>query len=292
MTRPTIITCAVTGNMTTRDHHPKLPVTPEEIATAAIEAASAGAAIAHIHVRDPETGRGSMDVALYREVVERIRDSGADILINLTTGEGGRFRPSDDDPRVAAAGSTLVHPERRVAHVIELKPDICSLDLNTMFSGTAVVINTPRNVSIMARAIRDAGVKPELEVFDSGDIHLGAALIAEGILDEPTLFQIVLGVKYGASPTPRTLGYLTSILPENCEWAAFGIGRMEYPMLAQAWLLGGHVRVGMEDNVYIEKGVLADSNAQLVEKAVHIIQQLGGTVATTEQAREILKLSR
>ena len=141
MTQSTIITCAVTGNMTTREHHPRLPITPKEIADAAIGAAGAGAAIVHIHVRDPETGRGTMDVKRYQEVVERVRDSGADVLINLTTGEGGRFRPSDDEPKVAAPGSTLTHPEKRVAHVVELKPDICSLDLNTMFSGTAVVIN-------------------------------------------------------------------------------------------------------------------------------------------------------
>jgi len=291
MKSPTIITCAVTGNMTTREHHPELPVTPREIADAAIGAARAGAAVVHIHVRDPETEKGTMEVRYYREVVERIRDSGTDVLINLTTGEGGRFRPSDDDPKVAAPGSTLTHPEKRVEHVVELKPDICSLDLNTMFSGSAVVINTPRNVTIMANAIYEAGVKPELEVFDTGDIHLGHALIKEGVLREPTLFQIVLGVKYGANASPQTLAYLTSILPNNSQWAAFGIGRMEYPMLAQAWLLGGHVRVGMEDNVYIEKGVLATDNAQLVTKAAHIIDELGGTIATTAQAREILEIS-
>ena len=291
MTNPTIITCAVTGNMTTREQHPRLPITPREIADAAIGAAGAGAAIVHIHVRDPETGRGTMNVEYYREVVERIRDNATDVLINLTTGEGGRFRPSDDEPRVAAPGSTLTHPEKRVAHVVELKPDICSLDLNTMFSGAAVVINTPRNVTIMAKAIYEAGVKPELEVFDTGDIHLGRALIDEGVLREPTLFQIVLCVNYGANPSTQTLAYLTSLLPKDCQWAAFGIGRMEYPMLAQAWLLGGHVRVGMEDNVYIKKGVLAKDNAELVTKAAHIIDELGGTVATTSQAREILGLA-
>jgi uncharacterized protein (DUF849 family) len=291
MTRPTIITCAVTGNITTREHHPRLPVTPKEIAEAAIGAARAGAAVVHIHVRDPETGRGTMKLEYYREVVERIRDSGVDVLINLTTGEGGRFRPSDDDPKVAAPDSTLTHPEKRVAHVVELKPDLCSLDLNTMFSGTAVVINTPKNVTVMAKAIYEAGVKPELEVFDTGDIHLAKALIDQGVLHAPTLFQIVLGVKYGANPSPQTLAYLVSILPENSQWAAFGMGRMEYPMLAQAWLLGGHVRVGMEDNVYIKKGVLTEDNAELVRKAIHIIDELGGVVATTPQAREMLGLS-
>jgi uncharacterized protein (DUF849 family) len=266
-------------------------VTPKEIAEAAIGAARAGAAVVHIHVRDPETGRGTMKLEYYREVVERIRDSGVDVLINLTTGEGGRFRPSDDDPKVAAPDSTLTHPEKRVAHVVELKPDLCSLDLNTMFSGTAVVINTPKNVTVMAKAIYEAGVKPELEVFDTGDIHLGKALIDQGVLHAPTLFQIVLGVKYGANPSPQTLAYLVSILPENSQWAAFGMGRMEYPMLAQAWLLGGHVRVGMEDNVYIKKGVLTEDNAELVRKAIHIIDELGGVVATTPQAREMLGLS-
>jgi len=287
--KKTIITCAVTGNIVTREHHPKLPVTPEEIAVAAIDAARAGAAIVHIHVRDPESGKPSMRVDLYRQVFERIRNS-SDVIVNLTTGEGGRFTPSDDDPRVAAEGTTLTTPERRVAHVVELRPEICSLDFNTMVSGRNVVINTPRNVRLMAEAIVSAGVKAELEVFDSGHIHMAKDLIAEGVLPGPHLFQIVTGVKYGAASTPQTIMYLQSLLPADCEWTAFGLGRMEFPIAAQAFLLGGHVRVGFEDNVFIRKGELARDNAQLVEKAVRLLRELGGEPASSNEAREILGL--
>jgi uncharacterized protein (DUF849 family) len=289
---PTILSCAVTGNITTRAQHPALPVTPQEIADACVDAAKAGAAIAHIHVRDPASGAPSMALELYREVVERIRDSGVDVLINLTTGPGGRFVPSADDPKVAAPGTTLLPPDRRVEHIVALRPDICSLDLNTMWSGSSVVINTPANVARMAQLIREAGAKPELEVFDSGDIHLAHKLLEDGVLAGPALFQIVLGVRYGFASTPATLAYARSLLPADAHWAAFGIGRMEFPMLAQAFLLGGHVRVGLEDNIYIAKGKLAPSNAALCEKAVRIVRDLGGEVASADEARAILGLKR
>ncbi|SMF38845.1 Uncharacterized conserved protein, DUF849 family [Tistlia consotensis] len=289
-TRRTIVSCAVTGNITTREQHPRLPVTPAEIAQAALEAAEAGAAIAHIHVRHPETGRPSMEIAHYREVYERIRAKNAELIVNLSTGEGGRFVPGEAEPRIAAEGTTLTTPQARVAHVVALRPDICSLDFNTMFSGRSVVINTPRNLSIMAGLIRGAGVKPELEVFDSGDIHLANDFLAEGKLDRPPFFQLVTGVKYGAAATPETLLYLRSLLPADAAWSAFGIGRFEFPMLAQSFLLGGQVRVGLEDNVYLERGVLARDNAQLVEKAVGIVRLLGGEVATAAEARARLGL--
>jgi uncharacterized protein (DUF849 family) len=292
MADKTIITCAVTGNITKPEQHPDLPITPAEIARAAIDAAKAGAAIAHIHVRDPATGAPSMELAHYREVVERIRASDTDLIINLTTGPGGRFVPSDDDPKVAAAGSTLVRPERRVEHVVALRPEICSLDLNTMWFGSAVVINTPRNAAIMARTIREAGVMPELEVFDSGDIQLAHQLLADGVLARPPLFQVVLGIRNGFPATPQTLLYATSLLPADAVWAAMGIGRMEFPIVAQACLLGGHVRVGLEDNLYLDKGVLASSNAALVERAVTIVELLGRSIATPAEAREILGLRR
>ncbi|HEX6143195.1 MAG TPA: 3-keto-5-aminohexanoate cleavage protein [Geminicoccaceae bacterium] len=291
MSGKTIVTCAVTGSITRPDQHPDLPVTPEQIANAAIEAARAGAAIAHIHVRDPATGAPSMDLDHYREVVERIRASEVDLIINLTTGPGGRFVPSDDDPRVAAPGSTLMAPERRVEHVVALRPEICSLDLNTMWFGSAVVMNTPRNVRIMAEAIREAGVKPELEVFDSGDIVLAQELLDEGALERPALFQLVLGIRNGVPATPATLMYARALLPEGAAWAAMGIGRMEFPIVAQAVLLGGHVRVGLEDNLYIDRGRLAPSNAALVERAVTIVELLGGSVAGAAEAREILGLT-
>jgi hypothetical protein len=197
-----------------------------------------------------------------------------------------------DDPRVAAPGSTLVQPELRVEHVRVLKPDVCSLDLNTMNSGGDVVINTPRNVRIMARIMREAGVKPELEIFDSGDMHLARDLIADGTLDGPGMWTFVTGVKYGFSSSPETLLYARSLLPAGAIWSAFGIGRYEFPIVAQAWLAGGHVRVGMEDNIYLEKGVLAQSNAQLVLKAKRIIEDLGGTLANPREARAMLDLPR
>jgi 3-dehydrocarnitine:acetyl-CoA trimethylamine transferase len=290
MADKTIITCAVTGNITKPEQHPNLPITPAQIADAAIDAAKAGAAIVHIHVRDPQTGAPSMELEHYRQVVERIRASDTDLIINLTTGPGGRFMPSDDDPRIAAPGSTLVRPERRVEHVVALRPEICSLDLNTMWFGNAVVINTPRNVTIMAGAMREAGVKPELEVFDSGDLQLAHQLLESGVLPRPPLFQVVLGIKNGFPATPETLLYAKSLLPEDAQWAAMGTGRMEFPIVAQACLLGGHVRVGLEDNLYLSKGVLAPSNAALVERAVTIVELLGRSVASPAEARALLGL--
>lgn len=288
MFRPVILTCAVTGNITTRDDHPDLPATPEEIVRACLDAAKAGAAVVHIHVRDPITTRPSMDLALYSQVFQRVRAADPELVINLTTGPGGRFMPSGNDPKVAAPGTTLTTPTRRVEHIVSLKPDLCSLDFNTMNSGASVVINTPTNVREMARQIVGAGVKPEIEVFDTGDIHLANDLIRDGLIPRPPLFQIVLGVKYGASSSPDTMGYMRGLLPPDALWSAFGIGRFEYPMLAQSYLLGGHVRVGMEDNVYLEKGVLAPDNAALVAKAVRIIRDLGGTIATKREARSLL----
>ncbi|QCP48851.1 3-keto-5-aminohexanoate cleavage protein [Trinickia violacea] len=289
--RKTIITCAVTGNLTRPEQHPGLPITPEQIATASLEAAQAGAAAVHIHVRDPETGRPSMGVDLYREVIERIRAVDDALIINLTTGPGGRFIPSDNDPKIAAPGTTLLPPEKRVEHILELRPDICSLDLNTMNSGGDVVINTPKNVTRMANVIREAGVKPELEIFDSGDLHLARDLIQAGVLDGPGLWTIVMGVKYGFAATPETLLYARDLLPAGAVWSAFGIGRFEFPIVAQAWLAGGHVRVGLEDNIYIEKGVLAESNAALVARAREIVGLLGGEVASSREARGMLGLS-
>jgi uncharacterized protein (DUF849 family) len=290
--RKTIITCAVTGNLTKPEQHPGLPVTPEQIANASLDAASAGAAAVHIHVRDPETGRPSMDIELYREVIQRIRAKDTDVIINLTTGPGGRFIPSDDDPKVAAPGTTLMRPEDRVEHILALRPDICSLDLNTMNSGADVVINTPKNVTRMAAVIREAGVKPELEIFDSGDMHLALDLIESGVLDGPGLWTFVMGVKYGFSASPESVMYARSLLPAGAQWAAFGVGRFEFPMVAQAWLAGGHVRVGLEDNIYMSRGVLAQSNAALVKRASDIVHSLGGELATAQEAREQLGLRR
>jgi uncharacterized protein (DUF849 family) len=290
--KPTILTCAVTGTFPTRAHNPALPVTPEEIANSCIGAAKAGAAICHIHVRDPETGAPSMKLEYYREVMQRIRASGTDMIINLTTGPGGRYVPSDDEPAKAAPGTLLTTPEIRTEHVVELKPDICTLDLNTMWFGGGAVINTPRNLRIMAERMYAAGVKPEIEVFDTGDLVMAQDLVAEGTIKLPALFQIVTGVKYGMPSTPETMQLAKSLLPANCEWAAFGAGRHAFTMLAQAFILGGHCRIGMEDTVHLSRGNPAPSNAALVEKAVRIIRELGGNIASVEEARSILSLSR
>lgn len=292
MNTKTLITCAVTGNLVKPEQTPHLPITPEQIADECLAACDAGAAQVHIHVRNPENGRPSMELDLYRDVVSRIRQCNTDLIINLTTGPGGRYVPSEDDPKIAAPGTTLLPPEQRVEHIAQIRPDVCSLDLNTMNSGPDVVMNTPKNVRRMAKVIRAAGVKPELEIFDSGDIHLARDMIADGSLEGPGMWTFVLGVKYGFAPTTETLLYARNLLPSGAFWSAFGIGRAEFPFVAQSFLLGGHVRVGMEDNIYLEKGVLAASNAQLVAKASDILKSLGSEVANPREAREMLGLGR
>jgi uncharacterized protein (DUF849 family) len=291
MADPVIVTCAVTGGAPTAGKHPAVPVTPEQIAAAVIEAAGAGAAIAHVHVRDPQTGMASMDVALYREVVERVRGARCSILINLTTGPGSRFVPSDDDPRTGGPGTTMRKPLERVAHVLELLPDICSLDVGSMNFGETGFVNIPAHLRIMAKAIAEAGVKPELEVFEPGHILLARKLIDEGLIASPALFQICLGIPYGAPATTESMIFMKSLLPRDALWASFGISRAEFPMVAQAAILGGHVRVGLEDNLYIEHGVLASGNGVLVERAVAIVHALGMSVASPEEARRILGLA-
>lgn len=289
MREKVIVTCAVTGSGDTVGKHPAIPVTPEQIATAAIEAGEAGAAIAHIHVRDPATGKPSRDVALFREVVERIRASRSDIVLNLSCGAGARYDPHPDDPRLPGPKTTMAAPADRVRHVVELRPELCSLDVATMNMGETAFVHVPRHLREMATLMRDAGAKPELEVFDTGHVRLARELVDTGFVDRPPLFQIVLGVAWGAPQTPETMMHMKSLLPPGAHWAAFGIGRMEYPMAAQAVLLGGHVRVGLEDNLYVEKGVFG-SNAQLVEKAVRLVRLLGAEVATPAEARAILGL--
>jgi uncharacterized protein (DUF849 family) len=288
--RPTILTCALTGAGDTAGKNPAVPVTPNEIATSGIEAAQAGAAIIHVHVRDPETRLGSMNVDFYREVVERVRDGGVDVAINLTTGPGARFVPGASDPKIAAPGSTITTPERRVEHILALRPEICSLDMGSMNFGPHVFANIPAHLSTMAASIRDAGVKPELEVFEAGHIQLAVKMVADGAFEAPCLFQIVLGVPWGAPATPEAMIFMRDQLPPGANWAGFGIGRAQFPFVALAAMLGGHCRVGLEDNLYLEKGVLAPSNAALVEKAVRILQLTGATIATPAEAREILGL--
>jgi len=286
----TILTCAVTGNLTKPEMTPYLPITPKQIADSCLGAADAGAAVAHIHVRYPETGKPSMELDHYAEVMHLIKAQNKELIINLTTGPGGRYVPTEGDPKVFATGTTLCDPLKRVEHVAALKPEICSLDLNTMNSGADVVMNTPSNVRKMAKVIREAGVMPELEIFDSGDLNLAKDLIADGTVDGPGLYTFVMGVKYGLNTDPATLLYMRDQLPSGALWAAFGISRAEFPIVAQAWLLGGHIRVGMEDNIYLEKGVLCESNAQLVNRAKRIISDLGGQLASSNEARQMLGL--
>ena len=290
MNEKTIISCAVTGSAPTPEKNPAVPVTPEEIATSALDAAKAGASIAHIHVRDPETGQRSMALEHYREVVERIRDSGSDLIINLTTGPGARFVPGDDDPAVAGEGTLLKTAAERVRHVEELKPEICSLDVATMNFKDAVFLNAPDILRQMTDRIAAAGAKPELEVFDSGHVELARQLIAEDRVAQPPYFQLCLGIAYGAAATAESMMYMRDRLPEGAVWSAFGISRHQFPMVGQAVLLGGHVRVGLEDNIYMGPGELAPSNAALVERARAIIESLNGTVAAPKEARAILGL--
>jgi uncharacterized protein (DUF849 family) len=285
-----IITCAVTGNLTTPEQTPYLPITPQQIADACLGAADAGAAIVHIHVRDPLTGRPSMLLDHYVDVVQRIRARNPELILNITTGPGGRFVPSADDPKVAAEGTTLMVPEKRVEHIAVLRPDICTLDLNTMNSGREVVINTPGNVRRMAKVIAEVGVKSEIELFDSGDIALMRDLLADGTLQGPALCSFVMGVRYGFQPAPETILYARDLLPNAAEFTAIGIGKAVFTTVAQSYLAGGHVRVGLEDAVYLSRGQLATSNAEMVAKARRIVQDLGGVIATTEEARGIVGL--
>jgi uncharacterized protein (DUF849 family) len=291
MNSEVIVTCAVTGAGDTADKHPDLPVTPEQIADAAIEAARAGAAVAHIHVRDPDTGKASRDPALFREVVERVRGSDTDVIINLTAGMGGDFFPGADNPATGGPGTDMAGPVERLVHVEELLPEICSLDCGTLNFADGVYISTAEYLRVMAKRIKDCGVKPELEVFDTGHVWLANQLIAEDLIDDPPLFQICLGIPWGAPASTGTMMTMRDLLPANAVWAGFGISRMEMPMVAQAVLLGGNVRVGLEDNLYLERGVLA-SNGKLVEKAIKIIELMGARALSPAETRERLGLRR
>jgi len=282
-----IVTCAVTGAADTVARSDRVPVTPAAIAAACIEAAREGAAIAHVHVRDPRTGQGSRELALYREVVERVRDSGTDVILNLTTGMGGDYVPDESDPARGGAGTDLVPPLVRLEHIEALRPGLCSLDCGTMNFGTSVFMNTPAHLEQMAARIRELRVKPELEVFELGHIRFAKELIAQGLIDPPPLFQLCLGIPWGAPADLPTLLAMRDALPAEALWSAFGIGREQFPMVTQAVLLGGNVRVGLEDNLYLAHGRLA-TNAELVARAVEIIGRLGRSIASASTARQRL----
>ncbi len=289
------VTCAVTGVGDTAGRSDRVPVTPEQIAAAAIEAAQAGAAVAHIHVRDPETGKGSRDPALYREVVERIRASSTDVVINLTAGMGGDLVLGGvesplpfDDAATDMAGAT-----ERLAHVEELLPELCTLDCGSMnfaAGGEYVLVNTPGILRAMARRVQELGVRPELEVFDTGHLTLVHELIAEGLIDDPVLIQLCTGIPYGAPGDLLTLLAMVHRLPPGAVFSTFSIGRMQIPFVAMAALAGGNVRVGLEDNLYLSRGRLA-SNGELVERAVHILEGMNARVLGPDEVREKLKLT-
>ena len=287
------ITCAVTGSGDTVAKSPKVPVTPSQIAEAAVEAARAGAAIAHIHVRNPETGKPARAIHLYREVVDRIRDSGVDIVINLTAGMGGDVvfgggeKPLPLDP----AGTDMVGPDERLAHVAEILPEICTLDCGTMnFSlGDYVMTNTPSMLRAMARRVQQLGVRPELEVFDTGHLVFVHDLVKEGLIDSPAMIQLCMGIPYGAPDDPSTLMAMVNRLPQGCVFSAFSIGRRQLPYVAMAAIAGGHVRVGLEDNLMIDRGVLA-TNGQLVERAATILNAMGAKLLGPAEVRRQLKL--
>jgi len=284
-----VVSCAVTGAGDTVDKHPAIPVTPEQIANSAIEAADAGAAIVHLHVRDPETGKGSRDINLFKETVELVRNSGRNVLINLTAGMGGDLVVDDENPEVPAEGTDLISAEERMAHVELLRPDIASLDCGTINFDNAnyVYIQTPNMLRAMAARYAEIGVKPEMEVFDLGHLRFANQMVSEGLIKGPPMYQVCLGIPWGAGADSATMTAMVGQLPRDAFWSGFGISRTQMPMAAQAMLLGGNVRVGLEDNLYLEKGVPA-SNAQLVEKAVRIIRDLGGQICDADQARERL----
>ncbi|MET9354136.1 3-keto-5-aminohexanoate cleavage protein [Streptomyces sp. NPDC006617] len=291
MTENVIITCALTGAGDTVRKSPHVPVTPEQIARNAVEAAAAGAAVVHIHVRDPETGDPSRDPKLYREVVERVKETGTDVVINLTAGMGGDLVIDPDDPLTHLPGTDLVGGLERLPHVEDLLPDICTLDCGSLNfgDGSNLYVSTPDMLRAGARRIQELGVRPELEIFDTGQLWFAKQLLAEGLLDDPTVFQLCMGIPWGAPADPGVLQSMVNMLPDGARWASFALGRMQMPWVAQSILLGGHVRVGLEDNLYLGRGNRA-TNAQLVERAVTLTESMGARVATPDEARATLGL--
>jgi len=290
------ITCAVTGSGETTAKSDKVPVTPQQIAESAIEAAKAGAAVVHIHVRDPRTGRGSRDTALYAEVVDRIRSSDTDVVINLTAGMGGDLVLGGDENvfPLNEDGTDMAGATERLDHVTRLRPEICTLDCGTMnfaSGGDYIMTNTPSVLRKMAKVVQQLGVRPELEVFDTGHLVMVKDLIKEGLLDDPIMIQLCMGIAYGAPDDPNTFMALVNQLPNDCVFSAFSISRMQLPFVAQAVLAGGNVRVGLEDNLYLDRGQLA-TNGQLVDRARKILENMNVSVMGPADVRAKLKLTK
>lgn len=289
--RKVVITCALTGAGDTTGRSEHVPVTPEQIAESGIAAARAGASVIHIHVREPSTGQGSRNVDYYREVVERVRESDVDVVINTTAGMGGDLVLDPQDPTTFVEGTDLVTGLERLAHVEQLLPDICTLDCGSLNfgEGSLVYVSTPDMLREGAKRIQELGVRCEMEIFDTGHLWFARQLVEEGLIDAPPLFQLCMDIPYGAPADPLLLASMVHQLPEGSQWASFALGRMQMPWVAQSVLLGGHVRVGLEDNLYLSRGVKA-TNAQLVERAVGIVEALGSEVASPDETRELLDL--
>ncbi|MEO6921162.1 MAG: 3-keto-5-aminohexanoate cleavage protein [Collimonas sp.] len=294
MNHEVIVTCAVTGAGDTVGRHPAIPVTPQQIAAAAVEAAKAGATVVHCHVRDPASGKPSRDPELYYELVDRIRDSGVDMILNLTAGMGGDLEiGAGEEPLRFGPGTDLVGGLTRLIHIEQLLPEICTLDCGTLNfgDGDQIYVSTPNQLRAGAKRIQELGVKAELEVFDTGHLWFAKQMMKEGLLGDMPLFQLCLGIPWGAPADTGTMKAMVDNMPPGAVWAGFGIGRMQMPMVAQAVLLGGNVRVGLEDNLWLDKGVYA-SNGSLVERAVDLIGKLGAGTLTPEQGRKKLGLTK
>ena len=294
MNRNVFITCAVTGSGATQDKSPHVPRSPEQIANSAIDAAKAGAAIVHCHVRDAQTGAPRRDVALYREVTERIRDADVDVVLNLTAGMGGDMVfGSVESPLPVAAGTDMAGATERMAHIRECLPEICTLDCGTMNFAEAdyVMTNTPGMLRAMGKMMTDLGVKPEIEAFDTGHLWFAKQLVAEGILAPDALVQLCMGVPWGAPDDLNTFMAMVNNVPDDWNWSAFALGRNELPYVAASVLAGGNVRVGLEDNLMLAKGQFA-TNAQLVERAVNIIENMGASIMSAAEVREQLTLTK
>ena len=290
MTDKVFITCAVTGSAP-MPHHPNFPFRPEHVAAEALAAADAGAAIIHLHVRDRETGVPSQALDDYREVVGMIRAKNDAVILNVTTGPGCTWMQSEEDPAVAGPGTLMFTAERRLEHILDLKPDMCTLDICTMQLWGGVAINLDPMITRMGHMIQDAGVMPEIECFEAGDFVFADDLMAKGAIPKNVPFSFVLGTKYGLPATPEAMIYARNQIPRGARWTGFGVSRHSYPMAAQAVLLGGNMRVGFEDTIYLRRGQLANDNAALVHWGVDLVERLGGDVASVEETREMLGLA-
>jgi uncharacterized protein (DUF849 family) len=289
MNKDVFITCAVTGAGDSTARSPHVPKSPAEIAQACLDAARAGAAIVHVHVREPDTGKASRKLEYYDEVVELVRASDVDVIINLTAGMGGMLVLDNENPGIMTAETDLATPYQRVEHVGRLRPELCTIDCGSMNFGTNIAVNRTNDLEKMARHALEWGVKPELEVFDMGQVGIALTLINRGVVPGDPLFQFCLGIEGGAPATAESITAMRAMIPRNANWAAFGISNHEMPTVALAVIMGGNVRVGLEDNLYLERGVLA-TNAQLVEKAARIIRDIGARVLTPAETRQKLKL--